>query len=262
MPRASDDRTVTERTLSVLSAFSRSRPELTLGEIARSARLSIATAHRRVKELEAWGALERADDGTYGIGLRLWEVASLAPRGLPLRELALPHLEDIVAVTRGNAQLAVRADADALFLERLQGTTILDPQAAMADRLPLTKLAVGLVLLAHASEDVQEEVLRAPIRRVTSHTIVDPDVLRRMLADVRRDGYATSDQQIGLGTYSVAAPIRDQEQNVVAALGVVASSTGMDPQTAVGCVLSGSRSISRMLGFDGGGSRSASVIRP
>lgn len=67
---------------------------LRLAEISRHTGLPLTTAHRLVKELADWGALEREPGGGYRIGLRLWEIASLAPRGLGLREAALPHLSD------------------------------------------------------------------------------------------------------------------------------------------------------------------------
>lgn len=250
MPTANDPRSVTARVLSILAAFSKSKPELTLGEIARGADLSPATAHRRVRELEDWGALEKGADGKYRIGLRLWELSALAPRGLPLRELALPFLEDLVAVTHGNAQLAVRAGTDALFIERLRGEALLDPLASVADRLPLTFTAVGLTLLAHAPPDVQEEVLAKAIPAVTQHTITEPTILRRVLATVRRDGHSSSNQQLSLGTYSVAAPILDHESQVIAALGVVIADPSTNGKRALGMVLGGARALSRMLGAE------------
>ena len=90
---------VTARVLAVLAVFSAERPELNLTEISRRARLPLTTTHRIVAELAAWGALERSDEGRYRIGLRLWEVGLLAPRGLDLRELAMPFLEDVYEVT-------------------------------------------------------------------------------------------------------------------------------------------------------------------
>jgi DNA-binding IclR family transcriptional regulator len=250
MPTSNDARTVTERVLSILDAFSRTRPELSLGEIARRANLSPATAHRRVQELEGWGALEKGANGKYRIGLRLWELAALAPRGLPLRELALPFLEDLVAVTKGNGQLAVRTGSDALFIERLRGETVIDPVASVADRLPLTLTAVGLTLLAHAPKVVQEEVLAGPVMQVTPKTVTSPLTLRRMLSIARRDGYATSSQQLTVGTYSVAAPIFDEKNEVIAALGVVITDYASEGKRALGMVLGGARSLSRLLGAE------------
>ncbi|MFD6059841.1 helix-turn-helix domain-containing protein [Rhodococcus wratislaviensis] len=81
---------VTVRALRLLEAFSPDKPELSLSDLARRADLPVSTTHRLAADLLDWGALERDDRGRYHIGLRLWEIASLAPRALVLRELALP----------------------------------------------------------------------------------------------------------------------------------------------------------------------------
>ena len=71
---------MTSKVLALLDAFSPATPALTLSELARRTGLPLPTVYRRAAELVAWGALERGDDGRYRIGLRLWEVGSLAPR--------------------------------------------------------------------------------------------------------------------------------------------------------------------------------------
>jgi hypothetical protein len=77
-------RSVTSRVLSVLDAFSGDRRRLSLSEISRRTGMPMATAHRLVGELVAWGALER-DGGRYQIGAHLSEVAALAPTDRGLR---------------------------------------------------------------------------------------------------------------------------------------------------------------------------------
>src|SRR4051812_24082652 len=114
-------RTVTSRVLSVLAIFDGRHRRLSLSQISRRAGMPLATAHRLVGELAAWGALERDADGRYQIGLRLWEVAALAPRGLGLREAALPYLEDLYEATHQHVQLAVLDGVDVVYVERLSG---------------------------------------------------------------------------------------------------------------------------------------------
>ena len=114
-------RSVTNKVLALLEAFTPEAPELTLSELARRAEVSVPTAHRRALELVGWGALERGADGRFHIGLRLWEIASLAPRGLGLREAAMPFLEDLYEVTHENVQLAVREGIEVVFVERIAG---------------------------------------------------------------------------------------------------------------------------------------------
>jgi DNA-binding IclR family transcriptional regulator len=239
---------VTARVLRVLAAFSAERPELMLTEIARRAGLPLTTAHRIVGELTEWGALERATDGRYRIGLRLWEVGALAPRGLGLRESAMPFLEDLHAVTKQNVQLAVLDGSEVVYLERLSGRGAVHVFTRVGGRLPLHATGVGLVLLAFATPDLQEQVLASPLKRYTSRTICHPDELRRALAEVRRTGVAVSEGQIELVALSVAAPVRGPDGDVVAALSVVVPAESSDAMAYVPVVLTAARGISRVLG--------------
>jgi DNA-binding IclR family transcriptional regulator len=236
---------VASRVLDVLAAFDGA--DLTLTDIARRARLPLTTAHRIVGELATWGALERAANGRYRIGLRLWEVGALAPRGLGLRERAMPFLEDLVEVTRQNVQLAVLDGRDAVYVERLSGRGAVNVITRVGGRLPLHATGVGLVLLAHADLDLQEQVLAGPLHRYTAKTVCRPDELRRMLAEVRRTGVAISDGPIELIALSIAAPVRGPRGEVVAALSVVVPA-GSDARTYVPVVRAAARGVSRALG--------------
>jgi DNA-binding IclR family transcriptional regulator len=220
----SPSRTAGGKLLAVLAAFTRERPQLALSEISRGVQLPLSTAHRLVAELCAWGALERGEDGRYRIGLRIWELGALAPRGLGLREAALPFMEDLYEVTHENVQLAVRDDTDVVFVERFAGRDAVAVYTQVGGRFPLAPTGVGLVLLAHAPVDVQDRVLAGPLERYTPHTITDPRQLRRVLAEVRRTGVAVSDRQVTADAVSVAAPI-EVRGSVVAALSIVVRGT-------------------------------------
>lgn len=240
--------TLTTRTLDVLSAFTVHHPRLRLAEVAVATGLPLTTVHRIVADLVAWGALERAPDGTLSVGLRLWELASLAPRGPALREAALPFLEDLYTATRENVQLAVREELESVFVERLTGPDAVSVMTRVGARFPLPSTGVGRVLLAHAPAEVQEAALAVPLRRWTPHTEVDPERLRSVLADVRRSGVAFSDQQVTVGAASVAAPVRRGRGEVVAAVSIVYRAGSTSPAALVPAVTAAALGISRALG--------------
>lgn len=231
----------------MLEAFTPASPALSLSEIARRARLPLTTAHRLVGELRAAGALERDRDGTYRIGLRLWEIASLAPRGVPLREAALPFLEDLYEVTHENAQLGVREGREVLYIERITGRHAVRVLTRVGGRFPLHASGIGLVLLAHAPEAVQREVLDGPLQRFTKFTITDPARLARILTQVRRDGVAISDRQVTEDAMSVAAPVTDGSGAVIAALSVVAAASGAVAERLAPAVRAAALGTSRAL---------------
>lgn len=239
--------TAAGKVLAILDAFGPGRPELSLSELARRSGLPLSTTHRLVAELLAWGGLERGDDQRYRVGLHLWEVAALAPRGPGLRETAMPYLSDLYEATRENVQLAVREDTELVFVERLAGRRSVPIQTRVGGRFPISVSGAGLVLLAHAGNEVQERVLAQPMRRFTPCTLVSPPELRRVLAEVRRCGLAVSDRQVSMDSISVAAPITGRG-GVQAAVSVVSAAEGADLRLLTSVVRTAARGISHALG--------------
>ncbi|MEQ3554189.1 IclR family transcriptional regulator [Pseudonocardia nematodicida] len=242
---------VTARVLDVLGAFTARTPALSLSDIARRTDLPLTTVHRLVGELTAGGALDRGDDGRYTIGLRLWEIAHLAPASTGLREAAMPFLEDLHEVTRHNVQLAVLDSADpgeVVYVERLSTRDAVSIVTRPGSRMPACATGVGLVLLAHADPADAERVLARPLRRFTPHTVCDPDDVRALLAQARAGGFVISDRQVEPVSLSVAAPVRSGDGPVVAALSVVVPADGTNPHTWVPAVRAAARGISRALG--------------
>ncbi|GEC03633.1 IclR family transcriptional regulator [Streptomyces spinoverrucosus] len=239
------------RALRVLGAFSPARPALTLSELSRSCGLPTSTVHRMLGPLLEWGALERGADGRYRVGLRLWELGALAPRGPGLRERALPYLEDLFQSTGENVQLAVREGTELVFVERIRGTGAVPVLTRVGGRFAMTATGVGLVLLAHAPREVQDEVLAGPVRRFTERTLTDPQALRRVLGDIRRVGYAVSDRQVTMDALSVAAPVYGPGEGVVAAVSLVVrhcEGHPRSPHLLAPLVCTTARAITRALG--------------
>lgn len=248
------------RLLRLLGSFEIGATELSLTELSRRSRLPISTVHRMVNELLDVGALERAP-GTgqqrYRVGLRMWEIAALAPRALGLRETAFPFLEDLYLATRENVLLAVRDGIEVVFVERLSAPDTVPVLTKLGRRRSLHASSAGLVLLAFAPPDVQGRVLAAPLRRYTAHTLADPEELRSELDRIRRTGIAVSDGHMTLTALSVAAPVRDATDEVVASLSVVVPAEGADQHRLTPAVLAAARGVSRALGAPSAQQRAA-----
>ncbi|MGH8960117.1 MAG: IclR family transcriptional regulator [Jatrophihabitantaceae bacterium] len=238
--------TVTSRVADVLDVFAGATGRLTLSELSRRCGLPLTTTHRLATELAARRLLERDRDGRYGIGLRLWEIAARAPRTVDLREAALPFLEDLYEATHENVQIAVLDGAEVVYVERILGRRAVHVVTRPGTRLAAHATGVGLVLLAHASIEQVDAVLAGPLCRYTEHTVTDPRRLRRVLADIRRVGYAISDRQIETVSASVAAPVLGPGADVVAALSIVVAA-GTRTRALVPAVVAAARGVSRSL---------------
>ncbi|MPZ83797.1 MAG: helix-turn-helix domain-containing protein [Actinophytocola sp.] len=242
-------RSVLQRALRILDTFEDAATGLRLSEISRRSGVPLTTTHRIVSELHGWGALERDGAGCYRIGLRLWEVAARAPRSVGLQRIALPFMQDLYETTHRGVHLAVREKDEVVFVERfVSPETARDERPRVGGRYAMHATAVGLVLLAHAPAELQEEVMGGPLESFTEWTNSDARALRQALADVRRSGYAVSERQINPDYVSVAAPIYGPDDTVVAALSLIVPHAEPHGPSVGHLVQATARGISRALG--------------
>lgn len=239
--------TVTSRLLAIVGAFDERHRSLALSELAHRAGLPVPTTHRLAGELVAGHALQRRKDGRFEVGRLLWDAGLLAPVEGGLRQVAQPYLHDIYAATTATVHLAVREGTEVLYLERMMGSTSVPIVSSVGSRLPMHCTGVGKVLLAHAPREVQDRVF-ASLIRVTPYTIVAQPVLAAQLERVRREGVATTSEEMSLGACSLAVPVvRSSDETVAAAIGVVVPTLKRDRQRLLGALQVAARGIGRLL---------------
>lgn len=239
---------VVSRALALLSAFDPDHRRLTLSELARRAGLPAPTAYRLAGELVRGGMLVRRPSGEYVIGRRLWRLGLLAPLQSGLREIASPFLSDLHAATLATVHLAVRDHTQALYVDRLSGHASVSVVSTAGSRLPLHATGVGKVLLAHAPDRVQTQVL-GNLARMTQYTVTQPRRMREQLARIRREDYAVTAEEMTLGAFSVAVPVRRRAASgdVVAAVGVVVPSLKRNRGRLVAALQVAAQGIGRSL---------------
>jgi DNA-binding IclR family transcriptional regulator len=241
---------VIDRAFSLLAAFDAGHRLLTLRELSRRSGIPVSSTLRLAGRLMAWGALERDEDGRYSIGLRLLEVASLAPRGHGLRQVALPFMSDLAAVTQQHVQLAVREGLEVTLVERFSSHSSVPVRYRVGGKIPLHCTGMGLALLAFAPVDVQEDVLSRPLALPgePDQNLIPPAVLRRTLAEVRRERLAIYRRLEAEPMVAVAAPILGEHEEAIAAIGVVLPEREAQPRRLGYAVRTAAQSISRQLG--------------
>jgi len=216
-----DGRTVTSKAFALLDAFDRGPYALSLSDLAEHADLPLPTAHRLVGELVEWGALERDEQGRYTVGLRLWEIAQNA--GRHLRDTARPYLQDLFSLTNETAHIAIRDGDEALYIDRVYGSTRVPRASRVGGRLPLHATGVGKVLLAFEEDWVQEAYLANRLLAATPYTHISPGRLAAELRKVRDVGYATTQQEVREGACSIAVPVRIEPHPAAVGLVMLAS---------------------------------------
>lgn len=240
-------RSVVSKATALLEAFLPGSERLSLPELAERSGLPPSTTYRLAGQLVQWGALVREHEGGYRIGVRLWEVGSLYVRTLPLPTVAAPYMRDLYVATRENVLLGVRDGLDVVWVDKVAGPGAARVRLAKGEHSPAFVTSGGKVLLAYAPTEVVRELLREPLPRFTSHTIVDPRRVLRTFAEIRRSGVAFARGELDLGHLSVAAPVWGADGTVVAALTIVVTSVRAKLERLAPAVQTAAAGISRQV---------------
>lgn len=238
------------RIVRIIEAFDGEHRTLSAAELARRADLPTSTAYRIFDELLAESLLDR-DGRRLRLGTRLWELVSRGSKVLGLREAALPFMEDVQAVVGHHTVLGILEKNEVLYIERIGSNESTINITKVAGRLPIHATSTGLVLTAFGPAEDQEILLHRRLKRYTDTTPIDPDELRRKLAEVRRMGYSVMAGTIVPESTGVAVPIFNAEGTAIAGLSVVIPRAGGPLQTSITALQTAARGISRALGWDG-----------
>lgn len=231
IPRNGGTRTVMSRVMAILGAFDPTSPRLSLTQISRRTEQPLSTVHRIVGELVDWQVLTRGEDGLYRIGLRMWELGELGPGRL--REIASPWLNDLYAEVRENVHLAIRDGREAVYLEKVHGRVSIPILSRVGGRLPLHTTGVGKVLLAYAPSQEVHAYLTGSLERPTPYSLIEPGRLLRDLELTRGRGYASTREEMSLGSCSLAVPVHDPGGQVAAAVGLVVPTRRISGQSGL-----------------------------
>ena len=210
-----------ERGLAVIRAFDGEHPSLTLSDVSRRTGLTRAAARRFLLTLVELGYVHH-DGREFMLRPSVLDLgfAYLSSMGLP--EVALPHMETLVATVQESSSMSVLDGHDVVYVARVPTRRrIMTVAIAVGTRFPAYATSMGRVLLAGLGPAALDAALaRIHLDPITDVTVTSEAELRRIL-DVTRDrGYAIVDQELEHGLRSVAAPVRDDRGTVIAAVNV------------------------------------------
>ena len=210
------------RGLELLEAFSPERATLTLSELSRAIGLSRSSAYRLVYTLAELGYLVRdAESKAYSLGPRVLRLGFTYLAAQDMVDLARPQLEALRDRTNASAHLGILDGSEIVYMARAADRNALTSQVNVGTRLPAYATSIGRAILAWLpAQEVRNRFAHAKFQSYTRQTPASADQLVKMLAEDRARGYVVSRAAFETGICSIAAPIRNAQGEVVAAVNV------------------------------------------
>lgn len=228
----------TGKAFSVLEAVSANPEPTSMAEIIRITGMTKPTAHRIVNLLMDMGFLER---DAFGIGfiegasmvtLAHRTIAAAAPRSL--RHSILAGLSEEVGET---CNYGVLSGGEVIYLDRVEAKWPLGLRFDAGSRVPAHCTAIGKLLLSRLAEEHLVTLLETiPRSRYTENTLIDADNLTSALAQIRKSGIGTDDQEFMHGVVCIAVPVVTEAGHCLGGIAISAPEARMTMNEALACV--------------------------
>ncbi|MEO6651631.1 MAG: IclR family transcriptional regulator [Ilumatobacteraceae bacterium] len=178
-------------------------------ELARRSGLSKSTVGRMLGILTELGMVERTSDGSATAGAGLMSLTASVADSIPvLRERVRPLTEDLVREFGENAAVCIDDGSALLYVDSNRLDTAVQVADPVGERFEFHLVAPGLVAMASWTNERLTTYLSEPLSASTEHSVTTPKQIIARLSEVRRLGFAWTDQELDLDVNGVAVPIR------------------------------------------------------
>ena len=221
-----------DRAMTLLEVLSEEDRGQRLTDLARRTGLSLTTVHRLLTTLEQRRFVQFSlGDNLWHVGRQTYMVGSAFVRDRHFVAPALPFLRRLRDLTRETANLGVVDNGEIILVNQIESREIKRAISRVGGRTPMTASGMGKAILScYSHDEVTAVVARTGMRKVTSRTITSREDLDDDLERARDNGFSIDDEEFLPGLRCVAAPVYDNQQEVVCAISVSGLPNRMKPE--------------------------------
>lgn len=222
------------RAVNILEYLAENGNSESLSNISRALGLSKSTVFTLISTCEQLGYVrQNQDTGKYSLGLKLFELGQVVHSSMDLRAIAMPFLRKLAGQHGETVHLAVLSGDEVVYIDKVDSPRSIGIVSRIGGRNPAYCTGVGKVLLSGLPEDQLDKLLEAKkLKRFTENTITAPGKLKRQLQQIKIQGYTVDREEIELGLFCVAAPIKNYLGTVIAAISLSGPAARMGANVA------------------------------
>ena len=193
----------------------------TVSQISKKLSFPKSTTHDILMTLEQENLITKDQHTCYHLGLKLFELGSMAQAELEIRKVSGPFLKQLNAELDETVHLTVLEGNEVLYVDCLESSKRLRTYSVIGIRAPLYCTSVGKAILAFLDNEEQDRILNTILlEKFTENTITDKSFLKDELRTITQRGYAVDNMEHEDGLRCVGAPIRNRAGRTFAAISV------------------------------------------
>ena len=213
-----------QRSIAILRALTTPQSNgLALTEVSRLTGIPHPTVHRLLKQLISEGMVQEKSGKRYGLGPLSFELGLAAADHNDIRAACVHSMNNIVRQTQDTCYLVVRSGADAVCVDRREGTNPIRVLSLnIGSRRPLGVGAAGLSILSKLTDEEVEKLVNSFGDRLKPFNRLSASAVSEHVTEARSRGYAVSGNWVTLGVTAIGVAICDSAGRPFGALSVSA----------------------------------------
>jgi IclR family pca regulon transcriptional regulator len=208
------------RGLAVIKAFDRQAPMLRIADVAQRTKLDRASARRFLLTLVDLGYVGRSDDLFY-LRPSALDIGFSYLASLDASRVVQPVLNELTGMTKETSSFGILDGVDIRLLARSANNRMMNISIPLGMRTPAHSASIGRVILSGLPSERLNAYFAEIAKSPQLIAGLDTDGFTREIDKVRRAGWAAIEKSPGAGFCSIAVPIRDREENIIAGVNVV-----------------------------------------
>jgi IclR family pca regulon transcriptional regulator len=193
---------------------------MTLSQIAERVDLSRAAARRFLLTLQNLGYVS-LEGRNFQLTAKVLDLGYGYLSSLSLPEIAQPHLETLASRVHESASASVLDGTDIVYVARVPIRRIMSVKINIGTRMPAHVTSMGRVLLSGLSlPELKALISNFDLPKYTKNTITSKNILLQEINKVRIQGWSINDQELEYGLRSIAVPIFNKAEKVVASINI------------------------------------------
>jgi IclR family transcriptional regulator, pca regulon regulatory protein len=211
-----------EKAMKVLTAFDGTKRQLSLSEIAALTGFDMSATQRFTFTLATLGYLFKDPDSRkYELSPKLVDFTYHYLISSELVSRATPYLQQLGSETEEATNLTVLDGTDIVFVLRVVSRNVFNAHVVTGTRLPAYCTAPGLAILATLQDGEVDDILsRTNLVPFTPSTVYQPQKIKERIAQIRRQGYAHTEDEYFIADISTAAAVTNAHGRGIGAVNI------------------------------------------
>ena len=229
-----------EKAFGIIEVMAHNQHPMRLLDIASACKMSSSTVLRMLATMQNCGYVQQDEYTRYFLTIKFCHLSNLVSRQISIRNTVHPYLVELSQQVEEYCTIAIERDMTLVYVDEVNASSAgntLRIAESFGRTAMLHTTGIGKLFLSRYDEKrLDYYIAQFGLPRATAHTLTTKQALMENLAEIRKNGYSTDDEENSIGVRSIAAPICDTQGEIICGISIASPTPYLSHERALALV--------------------------